>query len=65
MAARHAANRAGLAACGGVGAAVLALRSKRALDEEVEELLRFAASDGWRELSAAWGPLSALPAAGR
>jgi hypothetical protein len=65
MAARHAANRAGLAACGGVGAAVLALRSKRALDEEVEALLRFAASDGWRELSAPWAPLSALPANGR
>ncbi|MBM4379234.1 MAG: hypothetical protein FJ086_08030 [Deltaproteobacteria bacterium] len=65
MCARHAANRAGLVTCGGVGAAVLALRSKRALDEEVAELLRFVASDGWRVLAAPWYPLSAPPAAGR
>jgi len=65
LCARHAANRAGLVACGGVGAAVLALRSKRALEEEVEALLRFAASDRWRALSAPWTPVSALPAGGR
>jgi hypothetical protein len=52
MASRHAANRAGLAACGSVGAAVQALRAKRGLEEELEELLRFALSPAWRAISA-------------
>ncbi len=65
MSARHAANRAGLVACGSVRAAVLALRAKRAQEEEVEALLRFAASDRWRSLSAAWAPVSAPPGDGR
>jgi tetratricopeptide (TPR) repeat protein len=51
MASRHAANRAGLAACGSVGAAVQALRAKRGLEEELEELLRFALSPAWRALA--------------
>jgi tetratricopeptide (TPR) repeat protein len=48
--ARHAANRAGLVACGGVGPAVAALRAKKALDSEIAELLRYAASDHYFEL---------------
>jgi tetratricopeptide (TPR) repeat protein len=51
MASRHAANRAGLVACGSVGAAVQALRAKRGLEEELEELLRFALSPAWRALA--------------
>ncbi|HZN95319.1 MAG TPA: hypothetical protein VFB81_21555 [Myxococcales bacterium] len=47
--ARHAANRAGLVVCGGVGPAILALRAKKALESEVAELVRFAASERYLE----------------
>lgn len=44
-AARHSANRAGLAVCGAVTPALDALRAKKALAREMEELIRFAASE--------------------
>ncbi|HEY8210844.1 MAG TPA: tetratricopeptide repeat protein [Myxococcaceae bacterium] len=43
--ARHASNRAGLVVCGSVVPAILALRAKKALETEVAELVRFAASE--------------------
>jgi len=43
--ARHASNRAGLVVCGSVVPAILALRAKKALESEVAELVRFAASE--------------------
>jgi tetratricopeptide (TPR) repeat protein len=49
-AARDSANRAGLIACGSVGAALAALRMKRALEREVVELVRFAASERYFQL---------------
>ena len=48
--ARHSANRAGLVVCGGVAPALAALRAKRALEVEVAELMRFAASERYLEL---------------
>lgn len=48
--ARHSANRAGLVVCGGIAPAVEALRAKRALQNEVVELVRFASSDAYLEL---------------
>ncbi len=48
--ARHSANRAGLVVCGGVAPALEALRAKKALESEVIELVRFAASDVYLEL---------------
>jgi tetratricopeptide (TPR) repeat protein len=54
-AARHSANRAGLVACGGVGPALAVLRSRRALEEEVVELVRFAASERYLQLRTAEG----------
>lgn len=44
-AARHSANRAGLVVCGGVAPALASLRAKQALESEVLELVRFAASE--------------------
>lgn len=52
-AARHSANRAGLVACGGVGPALAVLRSRRALEEEVVELVRFAASERYLQMRTA------------
>jgi tetratricopeptide (TPR) repeat protein len=49
-AARDSANRAGLIACGAVGPALAALRLKRALEREVIELVRFAASERYFQL---------------
>jgi tetratricopeptide (TPR) repeat protein len=49
-AARDSANRAGLIACGGVGSVLAALRMKRALEREVVELVRFAASERYFQL---------------
>jgi tetratricopeptide (TPR) repeat protein len=49
-AARDSANRAGLIACGAVGPALMALRLKRALEREVIELVRFAASERYFQL---------------
>jgi tetratricopeptide (TPR) repeat protein len=49
-AARDSANRAGLIACGAVGPAIMALRLKRALEREVAELVRFAASERYFQL---------------
>jgi hypothetical protein len=49
-AARDSANRAGLIACGAVGPALAALRLKRALEREVVELVRFAASERYFQL---------------
>ncbi|HZI12740.1 MAG TPA: hypothetical protein VE153_20325 [Myxococcus sp.] len=51
-AARDSANRAGLVACGGVGPAVAALRTRRSHDAELVELLRFAASERYLPLRA-------------
>ena len=48
--ARHSANRAGLVVCGGVAPAIAALKAKRALPQEVMELVRFAASERYLEL---------------
>lgn len=48
--ARHASNRAGLVVCGSVVPAILALRAKKALESEVAELVRFAASERYLEL---------------
>jgi cellulose synthase operon protein C len=49
-AARYAANRAGLLAAGSVGPALAALRAKRAADDELAELVTFAASDKYLTL---------------
>jgi tetratricopeptide (TPR) repeat protein len=49
-AARDSANRAGLIACGAVGPALAALKMKRALEREVVELVRFAASERYFQL---------------
>lgn len=43
--ARHSANRAGLVVCGGVAPALAALRAKKALESELLEVIRFAASE--------------------
>lgn len=51
-AARDSSNRAGLVACGAVGPALAALRMKRALEREVVELVRFAASERYFQLRA-------------
>ncbi|MDC0713998.1 tetratricopeptide repeat protein [Stigmatella sp. ncwal1] len=51
-AARDSANRAGLVACGSVGPALASLRMKRALEREVVELVRFAASERYFQLRA-------------
>ncbi|HLL83652.1 MAG TPA: tetratricopeptide repeat protein, partial [Longimicrobium sp.] len=48
--ARHSANRAGLVVCGGVAPAITALRAKRAPEEELMELVRFAASERYLKL---------------
>ncbi|HVE84575.1 MAG TPA: hypothetical protein VND93_17080, partial [Myxococcales bacterium] len=50
--ARHASNRAGLVVCGAVGPAIQALRAKKALESEVAELVRFAASERYLDLRA-------------
>lgn len=50
--ARHTANRAGLVVCGGVGASLAALKAKQALQNEVTELVRFAASERYLQLRA-------------
>ncbi len=49
-AARHSANRAGLVVSGAVGPALAALRAKRALDSELVELIRYAASERYLSL---------------
>jgi tetratricopeptide (TPR) repeat protein len=49
-AARDSANRAGLIACGAVGPALAALQMKRALEREVVELVRFAASERYFQI---------------
>ncbi len=49
-AARHSANRAGLVVCGGVVPALAVLRGRRALEQEVVELVRFAASERYLQL---------------
>ena len=49
-AARDSANRAGLVACGAVGPALAALRSKKALEREMVELIRFATSERYFQL---------------
>nr|WP_224241813.1 hypothetical protein [Hyalangium gracile] len=49
-AARDSSNRAGLIACGAVGPALAALKMKRALEREVVELVRFAASERYFQL---------------
>ncbi|MBL8954285.1 MAG: tetratricopeptide repeat protein [Myxococcaceae bacterium] len=43
--ARHSANRAGLVVCGGIAPALAALRAKKALESEILEVIRFAASE--------------------
>jgi hypothetical protein len=49
-AARDSSNRAGLVTCGAVGPALSALRMKRALEREIVELVRFAASERYFQL---------------
>ncbi|HVG58147.1 MAG TPA: hypothetical protein VNA24_06305 [Hyalangium sp.] len=49
-AARDSSNRAGLVTCGAVGPALAALRMKRALEREIVELVRFAASERYFQL---------------
>ncbi len=49
-AARDSSNRAGLITCGAVGPAISALRMKRALEREIVELVRFAASERYFQL---------------
>ncbi|MFB1482786.1 hypothetical protein [Corallococcus sp. RDP092CA] len=49
-AARDSANRAGLVACGGPGPALTALRARRPHESELEELVRFAASERYLAL---------------
>jgi hypothetical protein len=51
-AAWHSANRAGLVVCGSVGTALEVLRSRRALEQELVELVRFAASERYLHLRA-------------
>ncbi|HEX4621141.1 MAG TPA: hypothetical protein VH208_06205, partial [Myxococcaceae bacterium] len=48
--ARHSSNRAGLVVCGGVAPALAALRAKKALDPEIAELVKFAASERYLQL---------------
>src|SRR5205807_5521552 len=48
--ARHSANRAGLVVCGGIAPALSALRAKKALQSELLELVRFAASERYLQL---------------
>jgi hypothetical protein len=48
--ARHSSNRAGLVVCGGVAPALAALRAKKALDPEISELVKFAASERYLQL---------------
>ncbi|WP_304504096.1 hypothetical protein [Corallococcus sp. EGB] len=55
-AARDSANRAGLVACGGPGPALTALRARRPHDSELEELVRFAASERYLALRDASEP---------
>lgn len=50
--ARHSANRAGLIVAGAVAPALGALRAKKALDAEIAELVRFAASERYLHLRA-------------
>jgi hypothetical protein len=47
---RHTVNRAGLVVCGGLAPALKAMRSKKALESEVLELVRFAASERYVRL---------------
>ncbi|MBN9687879.1 MULTISPECIES: hypothetical protein [unclassified Corallococcus] len=49
-AARDSANRAGLVACGGPGPALTVLRARRPHDSELEEMVRFAASERYLAL---------------
>jgi thioredoxin-like negative regulator of GroEL len=49
-AARHSANRAGLVTCGGVGAALMVLRNLKTSDQDLVELVRFAASERYLPL---------------
>jgi tetratricopeptide (TPR) repeat protein len=49
-AARHSTNRVGLVACGGPGPAVAALRAHKASEQELMELVRFAASERYLPL---------------
>jgi tetratricopeptide (TPR) repeat protein len=49
-AARHSANRTGLVACGGPGPAVAALRALKSSEQELVELVRFAASERYLPL---------------
>jgi tetratricopeptide (TPR) repeat protein len=49
-AARHSANRAGLVACGGPGPAVAAMRALKSSEQELAELVRFAASERYLPL---------------
>jgi hypothetical protein len=48
--ARHSSNRAGLVVCGGVAPAIAALRAKKALDPEIAEVVKFAASERYLQL---------------
>lgn len=48
--ARHTANRAGLVVCGAVGPALAALKAKKALQPEITELVRFAASERYLQM---------------
>ena len=48
--ARHSANRAGLVVAGGVAPAISSLRAKRALESEMLELVRFAASERYLQM---------------
>lgn len=48
--ARHSANRAGLVVCGGIAPALAALRAKKALESELLEVVRFAASERYLTL---------------
>ncbi|MDQ3262501.1 MAG: hypothetical protein M3Y59_02400 [Myxococcota bacterium] len=50
--ARHSSNRAGLIVAGAVAPALGALRAKKALDAEIAELVRFAASERYLHLRA-------------
>ncbi len=49
---RHSVNRAGLMVCGALGPALHALKAKKALKSELEELVRFAMSDAYFALTA-------------
>lgn len=51
-AARHSANRAGLVVAGGVAPALAALQAKKALESELVELIRFAASERYLQIRA-------------